>query len=368
MSYGMKYRKVGKLMVSPEGLGTMGMSEFYGAADRTEAIKTIQTAHKNGINFFDTADVYGYGDNEILVGEALRDYPRDSYYIATKGGILRDRVDTTKRGVDNSPEYMRAAVEASLKRLGVSYIDLYYVHRIANQGKNIETTMVALAELVKAGLIRNIGLSEASAEVISRAHTVHPVAAVQIEYSLWRRGPEIDGTMEICRKLGIAFVAYSPLGRGFLTGTIKPEDLEKDDFRKSLPRFQGENFEHNMKIAKAVQDMAKEKNCTAAQLVIAWVLAQGDNVIPIPGTKREKYLLENIAAMQVNLTPLDLERLNDIAPVGAAKGTRYAPAAMTAYGFEDDEPPSTQKKSSYVVYGEKENPSQAHNRRMAPSE
>ncbi|MDO8954956.1 MAG: aldo/keto reductase [Gammaproteobacteria bacterium] len=332
----MKLRNIGSTKVSAEGLGCMGMSESYGTPDLEEARRTIKAAYRAGINFFDTADIYAYGDNEILVAEALKEFPRDSYFIATKGGILRDRVDPALRGVDNSPIYMISAVNASLARLKLDYIDLYYIHRIANGGKEIESSIAALAELVKAGKIRNIGLSEANEETIRKAHAIHPIAAVQTEYSLWRRDPETDGVMETCRELGITFIPYSPLGRGFLTGTIYPAELEKDDIRKALPRFQGENLKHNMEIVKGVQKMATEKGCTPAQLALAWVLAQGNNVIPIPGTKREKYLLENIAALDIDLTDEDLNRLDRIAPIGSAKGTRYTSASMKAFGFEND--------------------------------
>ncbi|MDF2690775.1 MAG: aldo/keto reductase [Gammaproteobacteria bacterium] len=354
MAYAMQFRVLGAsgLKVSAQGLGCMGMAEFYGAPDLAEAERTVRRAIELGVNLFDTADVYGPHTNEEFLGKIFADYPRDTLVIATKGGILRDPKDPTKRGTDNSPEYMRSAIEASLKRLNTSYIDLYYVHRIANEGRDIEATMAALAELVKEGKIRHIGLSEASPEVIERAHKVHPVAAVQTEYSLWRREPEVDGVLATCRKLGIAFVPYSPLGRGFLTGAVKPDTLEKGDFRTALPRFQGENLAHNMKIVDAVKALAAEKGCTPAQLALAWVMAQGNDIVPIPGTKRVKYLEDNLGALKVNLTAADLKRLDEIAPVGAAKGLRYAPAAMAAYGFKADrEISAPEKKTSFVVHG-----------------
>lgn len=328
----MQIRSLGSagLQASQLGLGCMGMSDFYGKRNDEESMEVIRRAYELGINFFDTADMYGPFTNEILVGKAIREF-RNQVTLATKFGILRDPNDPSKRGISNKPDYIFAACEASLKRLDTDVIDLYYMHR-KDDDTPIEEVVGTMAKLVQQGKIRGIGLSEVSADTLRRAHAVHPVSALQSEYSLWTRDPE-DGVLQTCKELGIAFVAYSPLGRGFLTGQIKTfEDLEPDDYRRHSPRFQGENFQKNLQLVKKIEELAAQKGCSAAQLALAWVMAQGEYIFPIPGTKRIQYLEENVGALQVTLSRQELQDIDALAPRGAAAGTRYPEAAMGAVG------------------------------------
>ncbi len=304
------------------GLGCMGMSEFYAGRDEAEAVATIHRALDLGVTFLDTADMYGMGANEELVGRAIRGR-RDQVTLATKFGIVRDPKAPGKRAISGRPEYVRQACEASLRRLGVEIIDLYYQHRV-DPATPIEETVGAMAELVRAGKVRHLGLSEARPETLRRAVRVHPIAALQTEYSLWSRDPDEDGTLATCRELGVGFVAYSPLGRGFLSGRIRRlEDLAPDDYRRTSPRFQGENLRRNVELVERVEALARGKGCTASQLALAWVLSRGEDLVPIPGTKRRRWLEENLAALDLRLSPEDLARLDQAAPRGAAAGDRY---------------------------------------------
>ncbi|SRR5664279_2278965 len=329
----MQHRKLGTqgLDTSAMGLGCMGMSDFYGdRSDQGESVATIHRALELGVNFLDTADMYGPHTNEQLVGKAIKG-KRDQFVIATKFGIVRDANDPLKRGINGRPEYVRASVEGSLKRLGIDTIDLYYQHRV-DTNTSIEDTVGEMAKLVHEGKIKYIGLSEAGPETLRRAYAVHPISALQTEYSLWSREPE-DEIIPTCRSLGIGFIPYSPLGRGFLTGAYKSiEDFRSDDFRRSSPRFQGANFEKNLELVRHIQALAAEKGCTPSQLALAWVMAQGNDMVPIPGTKRREFLEENIGAINVTLTRQDLARIDEIAPKGAAAGERYGAEAMKVLG------------------------------------
>ncbi len=322
-------RKLGKHGpdVSTLGLGCMGMSEFYGAGDEKESIATLERALDLGITFWDTSDAYGPHTNEELIGRTLAGR-RDKVFLATKFGIVRDPNDPNKRGIDGRPEYVRLSVEGSLRRLKTDHIDLYYQHRV-DRNVPIEETVGAMARLVEEGKVRYLGLSEASAASIRKAAAVHPIAALQSEYSLWTRDPETTGTLAACREHGIALVAYSPLGRGFLTGAItKPDDFAEDDYRRINPRFTGDNFAKNLAIVEKVRKFAATKGCTPGQLALAWVLAKGDDIVPIPGTKRVKYLEENAGAVQVTLSTAEVAEIDAVFPPDTAAGDRYASNMM----------------------------------------
>ena len=326
----MHTRQLGRsgLTVSTLGLGCMGMSDFYGERDDAESLRTLHRALDLGITFFDTADMYGPHTNEKLLGRAFKG-KRADVVLATKFGIVRDLADPTKRGISGRPAYVRASCEGSLRRLGTDHIDLYYQHRV-DPATPIEETVGEMSRLVEEGKVRFLGLSEAAPATLRRAAAVHPIAALQTEYSLWSRDPENE-ILPTCRELGIGFVPYSPLGRGFLTGQIKTiDDLTPDDFRRQTPRFHGDNFRQNLDLVARIHEMAHLKGCTASQLALAWVLAQGDDVVPIPGTKRVKYLEENAGALAVILTPDERRQLDEIAPKGVAAGERYTPASMAA--------------------------------------
>ncbi len=326
----MQYRRLGKssLVVSALGLGCMGMSQSYGTPDDQESVATIHHAIDSGVTMLDTADMYGGGTNEELVGRAISKR-RNEVILATKFGNMR-MPDGRFLGVNGKPEYVQSACEASLKRLNISTIDLFYLHRV-DTGVPIEETVGAMARLIEQGKVRYLGLSEAGAKTIRRAHATYPITALQSEYSIWTRDPE-DGILATCRELGIGFVPYSPLGRGILTGQVKSAEFGPKDFRRMSPRFQGENFQKNLQMVSRIEQIAAEKRCTPGQLAIAWVLAQGEDIVPIPGTKRRTYLDQNLKAMEVSLTPADLKRIDEIAPRGAAVGARYPEEYMSRLG------------------------------------
>ncbi len=327
----MDTRKLGNLTVSALGLGCMGMSDFYGGRDETESLATIDRALELGVTLLDTADMYGPYTNEELVGRALRGKARERIVLATKFGIVRGP-RPEDRGVNGNPDYIRKSIDGSLKRLGVDYVDLYQYHRV-DPKTPIEDTVGAMGELVKAGKVRHIGLSEVSASTLRKAHSVFPIASVQSEYSLWSREPEVDGVLDACRELGIGFLAYSPLGRGFLTGQIKKfEDFAEDDYRRLSPRFQGENFSKNLDLVARISELAKARGAAPSQLALAWVLSRAPFVVPIPGTKRRTYLEENLNALALTLTADEAAQLEAAFPVGAAAGKRYPEAMMGTVG------------------------------------
>jgi len=327
----MRTRNLGNLTVSALGLGCMGMSEFYSGRDDAESLRTIDRALELGVTLLDTADMYGPYTNEELVGRALRGRSRDSFVLATKFGILRGP-RPQDRGFDGSPAHVKKSIEGSLRRLAVDYVDLYQYHRVDPQTP-IEDTIGALADLVKAGKVRYIGLSEVNATTLRKAHGVSPISSVQSEYSLWSREPEVDGVLETCRELGIGFLAYCPLGRGFLTGQLKTfEDFPADDYRRFSPRFQGENFQKNLGLVQRITELAGARQATAAQMALAWTMAKSPQVVPIPGTKRRRYLEENLKAVELELSPAELAELEAAFPVGVASGSRYPEAMMSNLG------------------------------------
>jgi len=327
----MHTRNLGNLTVSALGLGCMGMSDFYSGRDDDESLRTLDRALELGVTLLDTADMYGPYTNEELVGRALRGRRRDSFVLATKFGIVRGP-RPQDRGLDGSPAYVKQSIDGSLRRLGVDYVDLYQYHRV-DPKTPIQDTVGALADLVKAGKVRYIGLSEVNVSTLRKAHDVSPISSVQSEYSLWTREPEVDGVLETCRELGIGFLAYCPLGRGFLTGQIKRfEDFEEDDYRRFSPRFQGDNFQKNLDLVAGITDLARARGVTAAQLALAWVMAESPQVVPIPGTKRRTHLEENLGALELQLSKAEIASLEAAFPIGAASGPRYPEAMMGSLG------------------------------------